>query len=191
MAISLQDIPDSYNDLNEVIVHGGFLHSNTWYHGTSSALISSIVEHGLVGGGDSSMNLAIEQTMSTIGNKHFATSEEPVFLTPSKAIAYYFASQKTKDRNKRFGSNDTATVIEINLDEKLNTNVRPDVGAKAFLLLKDGESYLELIHSAFAQKKIALQDLDLMSLERDRFLTTLGLAYIDQALPSQCLKELV
>jgi RNA:NAD 2'-phosphotransferase (TPT1/KptA family) len=84
--------PILFQDAKDLLTKQGFVTSNTWYHGTSSALIDSIKEHGLKRSGDQVIKAAAKKVMATIGN-HYIQSVEPVFLTQSKQLAYYWAQQ--------------------------------------------------------------------------------------------------
>jgi len=88
------ELPEIYNDVQTVLGEDGFAipTNGVWYHGTSSALVDSIKENGLVRSGDKAFNQVAKQTMATIGNS-YTEQREPVFLTQSKALAYFWAEQ--------------------------------------------------------------------------------------------------
>ena len=50
--------PIFFQDAKDLLTKQGFAVSNTWYHGTSSALIDSIKEHGLKRSGDQVLKAA-------------------------------------------------------------------------------------------------------------------------------------
>ena len=130
--------PIFFQDAKDLLTKQGFAVSNTWYHGTSSALIDSIKEHGLKRSGDQVLKAAAKKTMATIGN-HYIQSVEPVFLTQSKQLAYYWAQQTVRNRSVRIECKKLPAVITVNLPAVLNNQVKPDVGAASLLLVKEGE----------------------------------------------------
>lgn len=87
--------PDFLQDAKQLLSDDGFATSNVWYHGTSSGLIPSVTNQGLVGGGDAALMKRMQSTLKTIQAPAF-TAEDPVFLTQSKELAYYWAAQKAK-----------------------------------------------------------------------------------------------
>ncbi|MGR5456567.1 hypothetical protein ACPV5N_22030, partial [Vibrio alfacsensis] len=89
-------VPSYLQDAKELLSQDGFATSDVWYHGTSSALLSSIQGQGLKRSGDKALNQAAKKTMATIGN-NYTESVAPVFLTQSKELAYYWAQQTVRD----------------------------------------------------------------------------------------------
>ena len=86
----MADTPAFLKDAKDLLAKQGFATSDTWYHGTSSALVDSIKEQGLKRSGDKALKDAAKKTMATIGNS-YTESIEPVFLTQSKELAFYWA----------------------------------------------------------------------------------------------------
>jgi RNA:NAD 2'-phosphotransferase (TPT1/KptA family) len=64
----MTNIPALFQDAKNLLTEQGFTTSNTWYHGTSSALVDSIKNQGLIRSGDSVLKDAAKKTMATIGN---------------------------------------------------------------------------------------------------------------------------
>ena len=79
--------PIFLQNAKDLLTKQGFATCNTWYYSTSSALTSSISEHGLKRFGDHALKAAAKKTMSIIGN-HYTQSVEPIFLTQSKQWWY-------------------------------------------------------------------------------------------------------
>ncbi|TNC82450.1 MAG: hypothetical protein C9356_03220 [Oleiphilus sp.] len=176
------DIPAQFQDIQEVLVESGFRSGDVWYHGTSSALVDSILNRGLVRSGDQDLNKAAKSTMATIGNSYTET-REPVFLTPSKALAYYWASKTVARRSVRFEGEEQAVVLAVRLDTEA-ANVKPDVGAAGMLIVQGGDGYLDFLKEQYELAGQSLPEFDLSKVSRDDYLSILGLAYIDQDLPA-------
>lgn len=172
------DVPASMKDSSELLSATGFATSNIWYHGTTSGLSAAIIEKGLIGSGDHEINQATKSAMATIGNK-YTERKEPVFLTQSKELAYYWATQKVRARRIHTGNDETAQVVQVTLNEALNANVKPDVGAAVMLLdLNPYMGYLEEVYKAngLALDLDALQE-NVVTMDRNDYLNRLGLAY--------------
>ena len=182
------ELPEIYNDLNAVLSKNGFSipDNGVWYHGTSSALVDFILENGLKRSGDVDINQAAKQTMATIGNS-YTEQREPVFLTQSKALAYFWAEQCVRRRKVRFGGDEQPAVITVQLDEELRGKVRPDVGAASLLMLKEGEQFMDFVLGLYAQADAGEVDIDLMKADRDEYLRKLGMAYLDYDVAKECL----
>lgn len=174
------ELPEIYNDLSAVLSKNGFVipDNGVWYHGTSSALVGSILESGLKRSGDVDINQAAKKTMATIGNS-YTEQREPVFLTQSKALAYFWALQCVRRRQVRFGGEEKPVVLAVELDEDLRAKVRPDVGAASLLMLKEGEQFMDFVVGLYAQADAGEVDIDLMKADRDEYLRKLGMAYLD------------
>ena len=180
--------PLSYpEETTNLLTEQGFTTSNLWYHGTSSALVDSILEQGLLGSGDTAFMAVAKKTMATLGDQYSET-KEPVFLTPSKALAYYWAEQTVKKRRVRFEGEEKPVVLEITLPEDLNQKVRSDVGAASLLLLEEGEHYLAYLAGLYQAQGLELPIIDLMKAERSAYLKQLGMAYIEADLPASCIR---
>ncbi|WP_370300225.1 hypothetical protein [Abyssibacter sp.] len=170
--------PDHLKDSHALLSEHGYATSNTWYHGTSSALAESIARHGIKRSGDRDMQAATEKTMATIGNSFQATTE-PVYLTPSKELAYYWAQQIVQKRSSRFGGHEHPVVFAATLPESLNAQVKPDVGAATLLLHDAGEAYMAYLAGIYQANNLNVPDIDLMKADRLEYLHTLGMAYIN------------
>ena len=96
----MTQVPAHLSDAKNILTAEGFTCSDVWYHGTSSALVDSIKKNGLKRSGDKAMKQAAKKTMATIGNA-YTESIEPVFLTQSKELAYYWAKESIRDRSVR------------------------------------------------------------------------------------------
>ena len=174
----MSDIPSYLQDGKDLLSERGFATSNVWYHGTSSALVDSIQESGLKRSGDKAMKQAAKSTMATIGNSYTETIE-PVFLTQSKELAYFWATQTVRQRSVRFEGQESPVVLEIRLPDEHNAKVRPDVGAASLLMLKEGEAYLAYVTKLYQDSGIVDLDIELAKADREEFLNKLGMAYYD------------
>ncbi len=170
--------PDFLKDAKNLLTEQGFATGDTWYHGTSSELLESILQHGLKRSGDQAMKEALKKTMATLQHE-FAEAAEPVFLTPSKELAYYWAEQKSRARKLRFGGDDEPVVVSVQLPAEENAKVKPDVGAASLLLLEEGEQFMAYLARIYQDNNAGVPDIDLMKAPRMEYLTTLGMAYFD------------
>ncbi|KZX81072.1 hypothetical protein A3715_36425, partial [Oleiphilus sp. HI0009] len=109
----------------------------------------------------------------------YTEQREPVFLTQSKALAYFWAEQCVKRRSVRFEGEEQPVVLTVNLDDDNASKVRPDVGAAGLLMIKEGEGFMMFIASLYEQAGLKPLDIDLMKAEREEYLTKIGMAYID------------
>ncbi|MCV6620317.1 MAG: RNA 2'-phosphotransferase [Cellvibrionaceae bacterium] len=171
--------PDFLQDAKELLTEQGFTTSNIWYHGTSSALVDSIKSQGLNRSGDKQLNEAARKTMATIGDKTYSETVEPVFLTQSKELAYYWAQQTVRNRSVRIEGNEEPVVLAVTLSEDSNGSVKPDVGAASLLMLKEGEHYLATLAAIYEQNGLEAPAIDLMKADRMDYLNKLGMAYYD------------
>lgn len=185
----MSETPLYLQDTDTRLTEQGFVCDQFWYHGTSSALWESIQAHGIKRSGDKALKQATKKTMATIGNQYTETIE-PVFLCPSKELAYYWANQRVRERNMRFGGDEQPIVIECRLSSELSTRVRPDVGAMSLLLLDEGEKYLTFLAKIAQDRGLPVPDIDLQKADRMAYLTKLGMAYIDQDIPADCVTRL-
>lgn len=181
--------PTALQDAKDLLTAQGFATSNNWYHGTSSALVESILQHGLKRSGDQALNEAAKQTMKTIGND-FTETVEPVFLSQSKELAYYWAEQAVRNRSVRIEGSEEPVVLAVTLPEDLNGNVKPDVGAVSLLMVKEGEQYMAHLASIYLANGFAAPDIDLMKADRMDYLTKLGMAYYDADIDAALLEAL-
>ena len=182
----MSDIPKYLQDSKELLSEDGFAVSGVWYHGTSSALCDSILNFGLKRSGDRDLKQAAKKTMATIGNKYTETIE-PVFLTQSKELAYYWAQQRVRERSVRFEGSEGPVVIQLDLPELLQIKVKPDVGAMSLLLLEEGERYVAYIAKLHQNLGLPELNINLQAADRMAYLERLGMAYIDQDIDANCL----
>ena len=174
MTESIQ-IPEQFCDLKDLLSKDGIASGNTWYHGTTSGLVKSINNQGLKGGGDQAWIKRTQGTLKTIGNRTFE-NEDPVFLTQSKELAYFWAQQRTHARNLYFKNDESPALFEISLPESDNNQVRPDAGGAA-LVLEPGNTYLTFIKARLKDLEQPLDEFDALSVDRQFYLQQLGLAY--------------
>jgi len=186
----MSDVPSHFQDSQALLSNNGFSTSNVWYHGTSSALIDSIKEQGLKRSGDRAMKQAHKQTMATIGN-NYTESIEPVFLSPCKELAYFWAQQSVRDRSVRIEGTEEPVVIAIELPEELQAQVKPDVGAASLLMLKEGEKYMAFLAGVYERLGLPAPDIDLMKADRMDYLNKLGMAYLDKDIAASHLEIVV
>jgi len=175
----MSDIPSYLQDATDLLTKDGFATGDVWYHGTSSSLANSITSSGLKRSGDKAMKQAAKSTMATIGNK-YTESIEPVFLTQSKELAYYWAEQAVRERSVRIEGEESPVVFAIELPDELNAKVRPDVGAASLLMVKEGEAYMAYVAKIYQDCGAGMPDIDLMKADRLEYLNKLGMAYIDK-----------
>jgi hypothetical protein len=179
--------PVYLQDAKDLLTPDGFKTTDVWYHGTSSALLASIKGQGLKRSGDKDLNQAAKSTMATIGN-NYTESTEPVFLTQSKELAYYWAEQAVRNRSVRFEGNEEPIVIAVSLSEKQRAKVKPDVGATSLLLMETGEKFMAHLAGIYEQCGVVGPDIDLMKADRMDFLNKLGMAYIAQDISVACVE---
>ena len=185
----MNETPLYLRDTDTRLNEKGFVCDAVWYHGTSSALWESIQKNGLKRSGDTALKQATKKTMATIGN-HYTETIEPVFLSPSKELAYYWAKQRVRERSVRFEGEEQPIVIECRLPEELAAKVKPDVGAMSLLLLDEGERYLAFLAKLAQDKGLPAPDIDLQKADRMAYLTQLGMAYLDQDISIQFISRL-
>jgi len=171
--------PSHLQDLQSLIGDKGIATGDRWYHGTSSALVDSIQSQGLKRSGDKDMNRAAKSTMATIGN-NFTESVEPVFLTQSKELAYFWALETVRKRSVRIEGEEAPVVFELALTEDLQGKVKPDVGAAGMLIVHGGGEYLEFLKARYADAGQTFPELDLSTIAREDYIRILGMAYLDQ-----------
>lgn len=175
--------PDYLKDADTLITKDGFPASNVWYHGTSSSLVKSIKNKGLHGGGDNAWIKRTQGTLKTIGNRTFET-KDPVFLTQSKELAYFWAQQRTHSRNIYFQKDEVPAVLEITLNDSDNSKVNPDVGGAA-LVMEPNNAYITHLKSIFEKNGLDLDDFDPTKADRMTYLHRLGLAYTNDYIPGK------
>jgi hypothetical protein len=175
--------PDYLKDADSLITKDGFPASNVWYHGTSSSLVKAITNKGLHGGGDSAWIKRTQGTLQTIGNRTFET-KDPVFLTQSKELAYFWAQQRAHSRNLYFQKDETPVVLKITLNEQDNAKVNPDVGGAA-LVMEPNNTYITYLKDIFKNNGLDLDDFDPTTADRMTYLNRLGLAYTNDYIPGK------
>ncbi len=175
----MTETPSFLQDAKDLLTKDGFATSDVWYHGTSSALVASINGAGLKRSGDQAMNQAAKNTMATIGNS-YTEMREPVFLTQSKELAYYWAQQTVRRRSVRVEGKEEPVVYQVNLPKDQLDSVRPDVGAAGLIMIKEGEGFMNYVAQLYQDHNAGVLDIDLMKAERNEYLSKIGMAYIDQ-----------
>ena len=178
--------PAYLQDAKDLLTNDGFATGDVWYHGTSSALLGSILEHGLKRSGDREMNQAARQTMATIGNS-YVESIQPVFLTQSKEVAFYWAEQTVRERSVRVEGEEHPVVLAITLPAEEVGKVKPDVGAAGLLMVKEGENYMAYIAGLYENAGVAVPSIDLIKADRMEYLDKLGMAYCDKDIAAEYL----
>ncbi|MEH6466447.1 MAG: hypothetical protein V7722_02355 [Porticoccus sp.] len=184
----MTDTPTFLQDAKDLLTEQGFATSDTWYHGTSSALVDSIKEQGLKRSGDKALKDAAKKTMATIGNS-YTESIEPVFLTQSKELAFYWAEQTVRDRSVRVEGDEQPVVFAVKLPEELNAQVKPDVGAASLLLVKEGENFMAYLAGIYQANGFGAPEIDLMKADRLEYLNKLGMAYLNADVGVSCLNQ--
>jgi hypothetical protein len=167
--------PDYLKDAASLMSDDGLTVSNVWYHGTASSLVKGIKNKGLHGGGDAAWIKRTQGTLQTIGNRTFE-SQDPVFLTQSKELAYFWAQQRAHSRNLYFQKDENPVVIKITLNEADNAKVNPDAGGAA-LVMEPNNAYVTYVKTIFAANGRDLDDFDPTKADRMIYLNRLGLAY--------------
>jgi len=184
----MSNVPAHLQDAKDILTNQGFTTSDIWYHGTSSALLASIKEQGLKRSGDKALKQTAKKTMATIGNS-YTESIEPIFLTQSKELAYYWAEQTLRERSVRFEGEEQAVVLAVKLPEELLSKVKPDVGAASMLMVKSN-SYLADLAEIYKANGQQLPEIDPVTADRMTYLNILGMAYINQNIDAQYLEVL-
>ncbi|MFK7161658.1 hypothetical protein V6U78_11480 [Marinospirillum sp. MEB164] len=179
------ETPVFLQDAQDILTEQGFTTSQIWYHGTSSALVPAILEQGLKRSGDQALAALEQKTLATIGDQ-YQPAVEPVFLTPSQELAYYWACQTVRRRGVRFAGEETPVVLALTLPADVAQQVRPDVGAASLLLLDEGEAYLAYLASIYQRLGLNPPEIDLAKAAREDYLQQLGMAYLDADLPASC-----
>lgn len=186
----MTELPDFLNDAKDLLTEQGFTASGTWYHGTSSVLASAIKEQGLKRSGDKALKQAAKQTMATIGN-NYTESIEPIFLTQSKELAFYWAQQTVRDRSVRVEGEELPVVFAVKLPPALSAKVKPDVGAASLLLVKEGEQFMAYLAGIYQAHGFGIPEIDLMKADRLEYLNKLGMAYFDADIDASCVDVVV
>jgi len=180
--------PDFLQDAKQLLSATGFATDGTWYHGTASGLVESIQANGLIGSGDAEGLEKHLQTLSTIG--HEASShKDPLFVTQSKELAYFWANRTAHNRNLYFQKDEKPVVFELNLPEELQAKVITDAGGAA-LVLEPGNLYILWLEDLYKNLGFELTKPDPFSCDRMDYQNFLGLSYINEAVPAEFVKLL-
>lgn len=185
----MSTIPAHLQDAKDLLSESGFAANDIWYHGTSSALLESIRSQGLKRSGDKALKQSAKKTMATIGNSYTETIE-PVFLTQSKELAYYWAEQTLRERSVRFEGDEHAVVLAVKLPEQLMSKIKPDTGAASLLLVGGSSNYLDDLAQIYQSNGLQLPAIDPITADRMIYLNILGMAYINQDIDAQYLEVL-
>ncbi len=177
--------PDIAQDYDRLTADG-FVYDNTWYHGTSSALVDGILQQGLKRSGDAEAEAAMHNTMTTIGDR-LSEHQEPVFLCPAKSLAWYWALQTVRKRHARLGTEEEPVVIAVTLNGDA-PQVQPDVGAASILMHPEGEDYLAYLSGIYHERNLPHPNLDPVQADRLDYLKKLGLAYCNADIAPGCLQ---
>ena len=180
--------PALFQDAQQLLTAQGFTTSTTWYHGTASGLVDSITSVGLVGSGDLETLQKHLETLGTIGHDHSA-HKDPLFITQSKELAYYWALKKAHIRSRFHQQHETPVVFELQLSEELAAQVTTDAGGAA-LILEPGNQYLQLLNEIYQEAGLTLETLDPFTCDRLDYLNKLGLAYLNAPVPADSLRVL-
>jgi len=171
--------PEYLKDAEELLTEQGFATDENWYHGTSSGLVKAILKDGLKGGGDAETAQREQKTLGTIGNRQFESSD-PVFLTQSKELAYFWASRKAHTRNLYFRKDEEPVVLKVSSPDK----VSPDVGGTA-ILLEPSNEYIMMLQDMYEKKGIAWDETNPLQLPREFYLDKLGMAFSRDSIPAE------
>ena len=192
----MSETPTSFQDFNTLVSKEGVKTEGTWYHGTSSGLISSIQKQGLKGSGDQALNKRTAQTMNAIAENSGGVAgstetefQEPVFLTQSKEIAYFWAAQKTHSRNVYFNNNETPVLFEVALPEDKADQVKPDVGGAA-MLIGPANDYINFLKKKYDENGIDFDQLNPSPTDRMAYINFLGMAYSTKDIDADYVKVL-
>ncbi len=175
--------PAYLQDSAQLLSADGFATSNVWYHGTASGLFDAIKEQGLKQSGDVELLKKAKGAMIAIGGS-FKESKDPVFLTQSKELAYFWANQTTKTRNTRFGQGENPVVLAVTLPDALNNSIKPDVGAAAMLMAGD-HKYFDALNVIYQSNNMKAPEIDPATSDRMDYLTRLGMAYSKQDIAAE------
>ena len=180
--------PKYLQDAAQLLTATGFATSQTWYHGTASGLLDSILKQGLKQSGDSESIQKTKGAMTAIGDS-YKESKEPVFLTQSKELAYYWATETSKSRNKLFANDETPVVLAITLPNGIHDKVKPDVGAAALLMAGDCK-YFDVINKVYQDQQLTAPQIDPLKADRMEYLNLLGMAYSNQSIAAEFIEVL-
>jgi len=186
--MSNSQTPAFLQDSAQLLSQKGFKTSNTWYHGTASGLIDSISEKGLKSSGDVESRKKAKSTMATIGDS-YKERKDPIFLTQSKELAYFWAQSRTQSRNSFFAQGETPVVLAVTLSDEFNSNVKTDVGGAA-LIMSGSDEFLDSIKAIYESNNLTAPEIDPISADRMDYLNLLGLAYCKQNISTEFIEVL-
>lgn len=175
--------PPFLQDAQDLLSPAGFRCTGRWYHGTSSGLSERILSQGLRGTGDLETHAKMQQTMGTIGHDS-SNHRDPLFITQSKELAYFWANQKAHNRNLYFQQQETPVVFELQLSDELQRQVTTDAGGAA-LLLEPGNLYLLWLAELYSNCGQHFEKPDPFQMDRMDYLHKLGLAYLNADVPAE------
>lgn len=178
-------LPTYLRDNSGLLNRDGFVLSNTWYHGTSTELLPSILENGLLVSGDEKLNAYVKYEMESRGGS-YRENREPIYLSPSKEIAYYWANQTAQSRGRLFGGSDKPVVLEVNLPEHLNFDVCPDKKGYSMIISQEDDC-LKLLKKKYRLKKFTLP----LAKNDNEIISIAGLAHINTSIPADYISMLV
>ena len=187
--MTISATPTHLQDATQLLSQAGFKTSNIWYHGTSSGLVDSILENGLLQSGDTESIKKVKGAMIAIGDS-FKENKDPIFLTQSRELAYYWATKRAQSRSQLFSTTETPAVLAITLPDNLNTNIKTDVGAAAFLM-GESEEYLQTLNELYSVNGFKAPEVDPITADRMDYLNFLGMAYSKQAIASEFIETLI
>lgn len=180
-------VPTIFMDQPDLLTANGFNISKIWYHGTCSSLLPSIKESGVRCSGDKSLNDALRSTMNTL-SQSFEEKRQPVFLTPSKTLAYYWARQAIERKHKgQENAGDKPAVLTIELTDTLLDKVQPDVGAAALILMGE-RHYLDFLQEYYALAGLEVPACQQPFSDRMDYLKRMGMAYLDEDVARESVK---
>lgn len=180
--------PKFLQDAQQLLSTTGFATNGTWYHGTASGLVESIQAQGLFGSGDAEGLAKHMQTLSTIGHET-SDHSDPLFVTQSKELAYFWANRKAYSRNLYFQKDEQPVVLELNLPAALESKVITDAGGAA-LVLEPGNLYLLWLEDLYKNLGFEFTKPDPFNCDRMDYQNFLGLSYINETVPAEFVKLL-
>lgn len=183
----MTQVPAHLQDAEALLSETGFACGETWYHGTSSALLDSIRAQGLKRSGDQALQQAERNTLATIGHNDAEPLVEPVFLTQSRELAFYWAQQCVQKRRGRFEGDEQPVVLALELSQQQRQQVKPDVGAAAMLITRTDE-YFDYLEQLYTDRGLTFPELHPTNTDRNDYLNKLGMAYLDQDVEPDCLR---
>lgn len=184
----MSNTPAHLQDSKDLLSANGFATSHIWYHGTSSALLTSIKENGLNRSGDRESNKKAINTLVAIGDD-YKESIQPVFLTQSKELAFIWAEKAVEKRSVRFEGDEMPIVLKVTLNQELNQKVKTDVGAAGMIMIGT-DDFIEQVGEIYKANNLDAPEIDPATADRMDYLNKLGMAYINTNIPADCIELL-